>query len=107
MNTLIWNNILKKRGYPITTFVYTSNKDLIKAALTKNCVIRGVTQRNEFGLPLMSFILQDLKQNAKTQFLSYINSDILLNPETFSLLRFVSNCHKLQRIHFPVIQLII
>lgn len=50
----------------------------------------------------MSAVLQDLKQNSNTPFVSYINSDILLNPDTFSLLRYVLNCRKSRRIKFPV-----
>ena len=107
MNTLMWNNILRKRGYPITTFVYTSSRDIKTAAQKEECVIRSIKRRNKFGLPILSLILQDLKSNSNTSYIAYINSDILLNPNTFSLLHYVDSCRRSKRIKFPVLHIIL
>lgn len=94
--------MLKKYGFPITTFVYTSNEDMKKAAKQEDCVIRDIKQRNKYGLPLMSFVMRDLKMHSNTSFVGYINSDILLNPKIFSLLSFVSLLKESKKIRFPV-----
>ena len=90
-NTLFWNRILQFSGHPIYTYVYTSNKKVKEKALEAKCIPREVPQRNAFGLPTLSSILQDLRSVSNCSYIAYINSDIMLNPEIFSLLEFVSN----------------
>ena len=50
----------------------------------------------------MPHILEDLWLNSNSSYLAYINSDILLNPEIFNLLRFITTCLKSKKIKSPV-----
>lgn len=102
MNTLLWNRKLRLYGYPVDTFVYTSNIDVRIAAKQKRHIIRSIKRRNEFGLPILSYILQDLSLYSHSSYLAYINSDILLNPDIFPLLRYISSCQELKEIKTPV-----
>ena len=68
-----------------------TNKKVKEKALEAKCIPREVPQRNAFGLPTLSSILQDLRSVSNCSYIAYINSDIMLNPEIFSLLEFVSN----------------
>lgn len=90
-NTLIWNRMLQFQGYPITTYVYTSNEVVRQKALEAKCIPREVKHRNKYGLPLLSSIMQDLRSISNSSYIGYINSDILIHPDSFSLLKFVTD----------------
>ena len=90
-NTLIWNRMLQFQGYPITTYVYTSNEVVRQKALEAKCIPREVKHRNKYGLPLLSSIMQDLRSISNSSYIGYINSDILINPGSFSLLKYVTD----------------
>ena len=106
-NTLIWNRMLQFQGYPITTYVYTSNEVVRQKALEAKCIPREVKHRNKYGLPLLSSIMQDLRSVSNSSYIGYINSDILINPGSFSLLKYVTNNRFDYNITGPVYSLII
>ena len=106
-NTLIWNRLLQFQGYPITTYVYTSNEVVRQKALEAKCIPREVKHRNKYGLPLLSSIMQDLRSVSNSSYIGYINSDILINPGSFSLLKYVTNNRFDYNITGPVYSLII
>lgn len=101
-NTLLWNRMLQLNGYPILTYVYTSDEIVKRKAIEANCVPREIKHRNIYGLPVIPSILQDLHSITKCPFIGYINSDILLNPDSFSLLRFFVKHRKDYNISGPV-----
>lgn len=106
-NTLIWNRLLQFQGYPITTYVYTSNEVVRQKALEAKCIPREVKHRNKYGLPLLSSIMQDLRSISNSSYIGYINSDILIHPDSFSLLKFMTDNRFDYNITGPVCSLII
>ena len=101
-NTFIWNKMLQFSGYPIITYVYTSDEVVKQKAIEAKFIPREIKHRNKYGLPLMSSILQDLRSISNYTYIGYINSDILLNPDSFSLLKFVSKYRFAYNITGPV-----
>ena len=66
--------------------------------------MRPVKQRSEYGLPVLSYLLRDVQKISSDPYIGYINSDILLNPDVFSVLNFISSKKKLLFAKKPVFQ---
>ena len=64
--------------------------------------VRNVTHRTNYGLPILKFLLMDVQSLSNSSYIGYINSDILIHPETFSILGFMSRRKKIEFRNDPV-----
>lgn len=67
--------------------VFTQSKSVKKEALDYNLTVFTINSRNEYGIPLISSMLIIMKENINADYYGYMNSDILLNPKVFTLLK--------------------
>lgn len=67
--------------------VFTQSNAVKTEALHYNLTVLTIFSRNVYGLPLISSIFEIMKENINADNYGYMNSDILLNPKIFTLLK--------------------
>lgn len=68
--------------------------------------VRNVTHRTNYGLPILRYLLMDAQSLSNSSYIGYINSDILIHPDTFSILGFISKRKKGQFRNDPVVRFV-
>lgn len=67
--------------------VFTKSNTILKEATKYNLTVFHTVERNEFDIPVVRSMLEVMRKNIHADYYGYMNSDILLNPRVFQLLR--------------------
>lgn len=76
------------REYNVHCIFYTRNDTIATMFNRTGYTISGNYQCNPYGIPFFYSLLQDAK-HFNANYYAYINSDILIDPEVFSVLSFM------------------
>ena len=68
--------------------IYTNSSEVIHNINNKMKIVRQF-QVNQFSIPIVSYILMDIKNKFRSDFYAYVNSDILLSEKLFSILDYI------------------
>lgn len=68
--------------------IYTNCSEVIYNTNNKMKVVREF-QVNQFSMPMVTYILLDIRNKFKSDFYAYINSDILLSEKLFPILDYI------------------
>ena len=89
-NTIIHLGIYV-RDLGIKAVVFTNNKEVIKFCQTQNVFTENVIYTNKYGMPILRYMVEIARFEYPSDFVIYINSDILINPNFFSAVHRLSS----------------
>ena len=75
----------------IKAVVFTSNKDVISYCKTMNVSTESIPAVNKYGTPILRDMITAARTKYPSDFVIYINSDILINPNFFSAVYSISS----------------
>ena len=89
-NTIIHLGIYV-RDLGIKAVVFTDNKDVITFCKTVNVSTYSIPAVNKYGTPILADMITTARLKFPSDFVIYINSDILINPNFFSAVHRLSS----------------
>ena len=75
----------------IKSIVFTSNKDVISFCMKRNITTKPLLHVNKYGMPVLRNMIEIARNDYPSDFVIYINSDILINPYLFSAIYSISS----------------
>ena len=75
----------------IKSIVFTSNKDVINYCEKWNINTKPLLHVNKYGMPILHNMIETARNDYPSDFVIYINSDILINPYLFSAIYSISS----------------
>lgn len=92
---------LYKKTKGVETLVFTDSGRIASFVNTMGLSTSSVSHRNKYGMPILKYMLLDAKQRYKTDFIIFINSDILINPFIFHFVLSANPYIKSQSLRLP------
>ena len=89
-NTIIHLGIYV-RDLGIKAVVFTNNKEVIAFCKSVNVFTENVIYTNKYGMPILRYMVEIARIEYPSDFVIYINSDILINPNFFSAVHRLSS----------------
>lgn len=77
---------LYQQQYSFRGVVFTTSSRVIDACKKYNLTVITDMQRNEYGLPIVSYMFQRMVVSVDASYYGYMNSDILFPPDVFTIL---------------------
>ena len=74
-----------KKVYHINCVIFSDSPCIIKYAKQLGFSVLPITKRNNFGLPILKWLLIAARDSFPSKQIIYINSDILINPFVFEM----------------------
>ena len=75
----------------IKSIVFTSNNRVISYCEKKNIDTEPLLHVNKYGMPILRNMIETARNDYPSDFVIYINSDILINPYLFSAIYSISS----------------
>ena len=79
------------KEFGIKSIVFTSNNDVITYCKKNNIETEPLRYVNIYGMPVLRSMVETARKKHKSDFVVYINSDILINPYLFSAIYSISS----------------
>lgn len=94
-------------AFNISVVVYTNTPTVSRYARRLGFYQREIIHVNQYGLPILKWILLDAQMNYNAQQLMYINSDILINPDLFKISQTMNELLRGKNVRTPLRLLIV
>ena len=91
-----------RMAFNISVVVYTNTPTVSRYARRLGFHQREIIHVNQYGLPILKWILLDAQMNYNAQQLMYINSDILINPDLFKVSQTMNELFRGKNVRTPL-----